>query len=259
MVNAQDIQTALHARTSLAFQAAREQDLPGTFESWKTGSGIFANVVSDPELRFLSTIVATGAPDIDDLWDTLADPRWDGIAPGIVLYGDPEPALDDFLGDAGFTLMGWRPVAVRALSADDRDADPDDVLQVERIADDQLDEFIAVLLNGYQVNGPVARFIESEHRNGDLLRFAVRDGGRMIAVSGMTIHGPSAVIGGAATLPEDRGRGAQSALLRHRLGVAGRVGCSQAVATAAYESPSARNLAKAGFTVLNRRSWHKPV
>lgn len=74
----------------------------------------------------------------------------------------------------------------------------------------------------------------------------------------MSSHGEWVVLGGAATLPEHRGAGIQTVLLRHRLGVARMAGARFAVATAAVDSPSARNLARAGFHVVLRTAWTQP-
>jgi GNAT superfamily N-acetyltransferase len=56
-------------------------------------------------------------------------------------------------------------------------------------------------------------------------------------------------LGGAATRPEYRRRGVQSALLAHRLREVEATGCDLVAATALSGSTSARNLARAGFTL----------
>jgi GNAT superfamily N-acetyltransferase len=56
-------------------------------------------------------------------------------------------------------------------------------------------------------------------------------------------------LGGAATRPEHRRRGVQSALLAHRIGEVKATGCDLIAATALSGSTSARNLARAGFTL----------
>lgn len=56
-------------------------------------------------------------------------------------------------------------------------------------------------------------------------------------------------LGGAATHPEHRRRGVQSALLAHRIGEVQATGCDLVAATALSGSTSARNLARAGFTL----------
>lgn len=57
--------------------------------------------------------------------------------------------------------------------------------------------------------------------------------------------------------PPRRGSGAQNALLAHRVQQAIDGGAKSATATVAAGSPSARNLQRAGFTALTRRSWQR--
>ena len=54
-------------------------------------------------------------------------------------------------------------------------------------------------------------------------------------------------LGGAATLPAQRGTGLQTALVRHRLRMAAEMGCTFAAATALPDGQSARNLERLGF------------
>jgi GNAT superfamily N-acetyltransferase len=56
-------------------------------------------------------------------------------------------------------------------------------------------------------------------------------------------------LGGAATRPEYRRQGVQSALLAYRIDKAHATGCELVAATALSGSTSARNLARAGFTL----------
>jgi ribosomal protein S18 acetylase RimI-like enzyme len=65
---------------------------------------------------------------------------------------------------------------------------------------------------------------------------------------------------GAATLPEHRRRGVQTALLRERLAEAAREGCDVAVVTTQPGSPSQENAQRQGFELLYARAvLIKPV
>ncbi len=57
-------------------------------------------------------------------------------------------------------------------------------------------------------------------------------------------------LGGAASVPEYRGRGGQAVLLAHRLDLAAASGCDLAAATAVPTGASARNLLRAGFQLV---------
>jgi GNAT superfamily N-acetyltransferase len=63
------------------------------------------------------------------------------------------------------------------------------------------------------------------------------------------------LLGGSATPPEHRGKGAQARLLLHGLGIAAREGHRFAVATAAEGSPSLSNMRRTGFHVHVRQAW----
>lgn len=73
----------------------------------------------------------------------------------------------------------------------------------------------------------------------------------------MSVHHGVAVLGGAATRPRQRNRGAQSALLHRRLHEATQIGCQLAVATVTPGTANARNLTRAGFVVLLRSVWRR--
>jgi len=63
-----------------------------------------------------------------------------------------------------------------------------------------------------------------------------------------------AQLAGAATLPEHRGQGVQSALLRYRLQAAARRGCDVAVVTTQPGSKSTENVQRFGFSLLYVRA-----
>jgi GNAT superfamily N-acetyltransferase len=74
--------------------------------------------------------------------------------------------------------------------------------------------------------------------------------GRPVGTGSLTAIGTIAWLGGASTLPEARGRGAQHALLIDRLHRAHRMGCTLAAVTAVPDGVSARNLLRVGFQLL---------
>jgi GNAT superfamily N-acetyltransferase len=92
-------------------------------------------------------------------------------------------------------------------------------------------------------------------------QYAVRDGERIIAVGSIFMNGECANMFGGATLPEERGRGAQSALLTARIRAARAAGCRWLVAETEAEGPgdhntSLHNMLRAGFEPLYERvTW----
>jgi GNAT superfamily N-acetyltransferase len=205
-------------------------------KAWEQ-DGLLA-VLPGESLDVLATVTGVTQENVAGLPELLDSPVWQGMRPTVLVSGDLVPA----------SLTRQEPdrgLAIRTLT--DSAAEPQVV--------DAGPEFIPVLLAGYEVNGVVAAFIEAEHRLPEVHRFVVRQENKPIAAAAMTIHGEVAVLGGASTLRAHRGRGAQSALLRHRLHVAAQKGCTLAVATVVPDSVSARNLVRAGFNIHRRSAW----
>ncbi len=71
--------------------------------------------------------------------------------------------------------------------------------------------------------------------------------GRPVAAASLTMRSGVATLGGMSTVPGERGRGVQSALIRHRLRAAQASGCDLATSTAEPGSGSERNLMRHGF------------
>ncbi|WP_326954526.1 GNAT family N-acetyltransferase [Amycolatopsis sp. NBC_01286] len=231
-----DAERALHRRMGLACAAATAAGLPGRFRVWEHG-GLLAVLATDPALGFLSTVSGVTPETLPALDGLLAEPGWD---PTVLTTGDEVPE--------GLVRAEDRLLAVRRLG-EPPGADPGVT---------EGDDVVDVLLAGYEVTGVVAAFVAAEHRVPAMRRFLLVEGGTPIAAAGMTVHGDVAVLGGAATLPAHRGRGAQPRLLRHRLRAAADAGCVLAVATARAGSVSAANLGRAGFRRYRRSAWTKP-
>jgi ribosomal protein S18 acetylase RimI-like enzyme len=85
-------------------------------------------------------------------------------------------------------------------------------------------------------------------------RFVARRNGIVAGGASLRLHEGVAQLAGAATRPEHRRLGVQTALLRHRLHAAARRGCDVAVVTTAPGSKSAENVQRFGFSILYVRA-----
>ncbi|KRF45013.1 GCN5 family acetyltransferase [Terrabacter sp. Soil811] len=87
------------------------------------------------------------------------------------------------------------------------------------------------------------------------------DGAELVAAANLHVAGPAAAFCGAATLPEARGRGAQSAFMKLRVEAARAAGCTWMSAETWQElegahNPSLHNMLRSGFVeVYDRRNW----
>jgi GNAT superfamily N-acetyltransferase len=90
--------------------------------------------------------------------------------------------------------------------------------------------------------------------------FLAELGGRPVATASLSVGPGVAVLAGASTVPEARGRGAQLALLDARLRFAADRGCDLALMGAAPGSGSQRNAERHGFRIAyTRLKWRRPA
>ncbi len=90
------------------------------------------------------------------------------------------------------------------------------------------------------------------------LPFVAERDGRIVATAMMVVHDGVALLAGASTIPAERGRGAQSALLSARLRMAVSRGCDIAAMGAQPGSGSQRNAERNGFRIAyTRLKWRK--
>jgi len=91
--------------------------------------------------------------------------------------------------------------------------------------------------------------------------FIVEHQGEALAAGALGMHDGVAILAGASTRPEFRGRGAQAALLRARIEHARSSGCDVALMAAQPGSGSQRNAERQGFRIgYTRTKWqlHQP-
>ncbi len=100
--------------------------------------------------------------------------------------------------------------------------------------------------------------ISAQSQNG--FPFIAELAGVPLATGMLFIFDDVALLGGASTIREHRGQGAQSALLQARLNLAKSRGCKIAMMCASPGSQSQRNAEKNGFKIAyTRTKWHLPM
>lgn len=108
----------------------------------------------------------------------------------------------------------------------------------------------------FRMAEPVHALLEGTGDVPDWRQWLAYDRGRPIAAALSFVHGDVAWLGWDATLPEFRGRGAQSALIVHRVNDAVRAGCRHATSETAVDDPSRRNYERLGFSRVYDRSTY---
>ncbi|MGW2035522.1 GNAT family N-acetyltransferase [Streptomyces sp. NPDC001811] len=153
-----------------------------------------------------------------------------------------------------------------ALAATDGGAALAPGLRVGPVRTDQAHEWATVMMTTFGFTEPAALTDMAASCVGrpGWRQYAVWEGERIIAVASVFLNGDCADMFGAATLPEGRRRGAQSALLTARVRAAREAGCRWLVAETGAEGPgdhntSLHNMLRAGFQRLYERVtwvWH---
>lgn len=150
--------------------------------------------------------------------------------------------------ERGYALIEFNNVLARPVTPADT-ALAAQGLALELATPDTRREWLDVMARGFET--PL-ELIENLPLYGETL--LVRDEhSAAIAAAGGSIVGGVALLSGDATLPEVRGRGLQSALIRERLARAARAGCELAMCCVLPGSASHRNYERAGFRLAYMR------
>lgn len=174
----------------------------------------------------------------------------------LIAPGDLTPALGKALTERGYAvtefdtvLYGLPPLPGAAPAGFD----------IEPVnSPSAMEEFLDALLAGWSI--PV------EHHEGakanmrgwlgvaDWRLYLARVDGRPAAAAKLFLHDGVGYFADAATRPEFRARGLQSALLRHRAAAAAQAGAELTHSHAAFGSTSHRNMERIGLRVLHTRA-----
>jgi N-acetylglutamate synthase-like GNAT family acetyltransferase len=162
--------------------------------------------------------------------------------------------------------VGFENVLGQTLPADSL-APIDESIRVTPSGADELTDWIDVVVTGFDT--PDTQGLAShesfdrkilEEAITDLAssdgfsRYFARLEGELAGGASMRLFEGVALLTGAATLPDKRRRGVQSALLSSRLADAGRLGCDVAVVTTQPGSKSQQNAQRQGFELLYTRA-----
>jgi GNAT superfamily N-acetyltransferase len=136
-------------------------------------------------------------------------------------------------------------------------------LRIERVGRGRAGAFGAVLAAVFDFGSPMDRWFAALCTRSGWLCFGAFDGDRLVATAATHVAGGLAWLGAAATLPEARRRGAQSALLAARIRAAAEAGarrlCVETGNRDAGELPSSfRNVVRAGFEEAYVQQWWLP-
>ena len=188
-----------------------------------------------------------------------------GAATQVELCHLADPEIGVMLTSRGYRLVAFENVLGRSLAADETWVTPGG-LTARLSDDDELDAWAEVVTTGFAhpdeqgvpshedfprevVERAERDFVAAGARTYVALRDGVVAGG-----ASMRMTDGVAQLTGAATAPEHRRRGVQTALLAARLADAADAGCDIAVVTTAPGSKSQQNVQRQGFHLLYTRA-----
>jgi MOSC domain-containing protein YiiM/GNAT superfamily N-acetyltransferase len=166
-------------------------------------------------------------------------------------------------GDAAITAGAVRDGTVSVHAADIGAVRPANVegLTIRPVEPDDQAAWVDVFVSAFEIEAGLAaawrRFEPILARTHGYRQFVAELDGRVVGVAALQTHRRVAWLGGAAVLPEARGRGIQRALIAHRASVAAEAGCTRVMATADADGSSARNLEAAGLREIWRRRHYR--
>jgi len=176
------------------------------------------------------------------------------------------PSIGALLTRRGYALQGFENELGRPLPLESAPAQAEGIV-VSPSPADELPAWLDVVVTGFA--SPDTQGVPSHEQHpretaetaiGDMAavpgfrRYLARRDGVPAGGASMHLGDGVAQLCGAATLPEHRRRGVQTALLAARLEVAGREGCDVAVVTTLPGSKSQENAQRHGFELLYTRA-----
>jgi GNAT superfamily N-acetyltransferase len=246
------------ARANVAFVESRARVAPASGATWREAAGAFAmfDGVGSPITQTFGLGLA-GAPSDD----ALAEIEAFFAERGAEVFHEVSPLADASLlprlGDRGYrpvelTSVMHQPIAGAALD------DTAPALRVRPIAPGEEAAWADTAARGWATEAAgleefMRGFGRVSARSAGTTCFLAESGGEPVAAAALSMHAGVALLAGASTRPEWRGRGAQGALLRARLRHAADAGCDLAMMGAAPGSASQRNAERQGFRIAYTR------
>lgn len=184
------------------------------------------------------------------------------VASTVVVSPLADESLRNLLGERGYRIAEFNSVLIRRISASDSCKPPDGVV-IERVTPQSVRPWMQAIARGFSQDvGAAEEVFGGFAALPGALAFLARIEDKVAGGCGGRII-PEARIAslfGAATLPEYRCRGVQTALIARRLHEAAQAGCEYAVVSTNPGSGSQRNMERRGFRlaytkVVMTREW----
>ncbi|MFI6077819.1 GNAT family N-acetyltransferase [Actinoplanes sp. NPDC051343] len=228
----------------------------------RIGGGVAVSMRNDPT-RYWSKALGFTAPITADLIDEVLDFYRKEGNPHAVLQIAPDRIPADWAGICASRGIRAGSEWVK-LAASIRDIPPaaEGPLRVGRVTVKDADEWAGLVTTAFGMTAAgLPEMLAATAGDPRFQPYAVRAGDSIVAGGNLFIAGDVASLNAAATAPEFRGRGAQTALIHARIEAARAAGCRIVVAETGKPEPgennrSLNNLRRAGLQpCYPRRNW----
>ena len=177
-----------------------------------------------------------------------------GVPPAVEVTGATHDSVAPELMARGYVVDGTTSALRRTLDDIDELPDPDRTIRIEAANLELLSVWQETSARGWGHLDPAARrasdvftrVAAAVDGDGLLLAIDAKDG-RPVGCASLTIRDGVATLGGMSTVPAERRRGVQRAMILHRLRVARDRGCDIVTSSVAPGGASERNLIRHGF------------
>ncbi|KAL4938479.1 hypothetical protein BDV06DRAFT_200879 [Aspergillus oleicola] len=188
------------------------------------------------------------------------------IAPFINLSEFAHPDARDQFVSRGYTVVGGQCVYV--LPLDDYQPGEDrseSGLEITRVSEEEKPSFVKTSVAGFKSSGRAVDLLEVLAKSATIRKdtqlYFAKINGQIAGAAGLaflpTTFGEVAELYIDSTLPEFRGRGIQTALLKARLAEAKKNRIKTAVVNTRPGSGSARNMERVGFKLAYKKDFHE--
>ena len=249
-----------------AIEAAEAHHLRQQVETWRAlgaadthvveiagGVAAFTERLFGRKLNHVTGLGMNGPVDADALGALESAYATRGLGVEIDLCPHAAPGLLPLLAGRGYAVNAFSNTYARTL---DDVPDRGDGIEVAH-GTEARELFVEASISGFSVQAEkrprdlLAALARIARARDDTALFVARIDGQVAGSAGLSVaETPLGLVGElyiASTLPEFRGRGVQTALLRSRLAAARAAGCALAVVMARPANTSARNTERAGF------------
>jgi GNAT superfamily N-acetyltransferase len=242
------------AKTNAAMVTARALLHPESGATWIERSGTYAMYDGGGSPMTQTFGLGLFAPPADEDLDALEEfftTRGAAVFHEVSPLAHPETLL--LLSRRGYRPVELSSILYRPLAALERTTE----VRTRIIEPDEADLWSATSANGWSEYPELGDFMHDLGRVTAMSRgthaFLAELDGRAVAAGALAMHDGVAILAGASTVPSERKRGAQRALLEARLQYAFEQGCDLATMGALPGSASQRNAERQGFRIAYTR------